>query len=320
MTNYTSWLAVLLYNIGEMMNDIPNNLTFSLMVPTRHRIDCISKLIESLDSTIRNGSLVELLIVYDNDDNETDAFLSSLPKYKFSIRTFKVERSLNFSRDYYNFLTKQACGKFFWALNDDVIFKTEGWDVLLANMAEQFLKNKKDRICYIGVYDNTDKSYHRANGYTCFPILSREYVNVIGTFFFECTRTWGADGTLWDLFLQIPDRVLNVTESIALDHVSIHNFYNHSETTEEGRRSKQDAVSSYIQDDFIQNPPSNKEIKRDVKRALKLIRRAIIISDKPEPLSNVSQAVKLRALKRNRLAAMDRARRKRIEKRLRKPR
>jgi len=171
-------------------------MNFSLIFPTRERPKLLDNLLKSLDKTTSNKKAVEILIVRDRDD-DTD-IRSVLKKYpSLDTKLYTVDRSTNFSRDYYNFLARQAKGKFIWALNDDVEFKTKFWDVILNTELELYLRDKPDRIVYCMTGDGLNN-----HNYCCFPILSKETFECIGYFFNERYTTWCADQDLANLFLK----------------------------------------------------------------------------------------------------------------------
>jgi hypothetical protein len=62
--------------------------------------------------------------------------LPLLPDYenkyaKLNIKFFIVDRSDHFSKDYYNFLSLKANGRWIMCVNDDSEFITEGWDTII---------------------------------------------------------------------------------------------------------------------------------------------------------------------------------------------
>ena len=122
-------------------------MNFSLIFPTRERPELLTNLLQSLDDNTSNKKEVEILIAKDKCD-ETDVW-SIVKKFdKLNISVYEVDRSTNFSRDYYNFLARQSSGNFIWALNDDVEFPQKFWDITLNSELELYLRNKPDRIVY----------------------------------------------------------------------------------------------------------------------------------------------------------------------------
>lgn len=230
-------------------------MDFSLILPTRNRIQKLTEFLDSIQNTTCNLSKIEILICYDNDDNETSSFINDNRFKNCDIKWIKGSRSFNFSKDYYNEMAKVAKGKFIWALNDDVSFVTKNWDTILTEAIEKFLIDKNDRIAYIGTYDNTDSGHEspeRRNGYCCFPMVTKETIDTSGKMFPETVPTWGGDGALWDIFEKIPDRILNARSLVKLNHKCIHNGHD------------RDEVSIEIERRFIQNKISINERRKEL--------------------------------------------------------
>lgn len=253
-----------------------NDIVFSLLVPTRYRTVRLLNLLDSIETTTHNPLSVEVLIAYDDDDAETDKFLSSLKTFRYNVRIYKRTRSSHLCRDYYNIMAEQANGKYIWALNDDVILITQSWDQILSAKIEGFLADKKDRICYIGIHDNTDPntdvSPEGKNGYTCFPMVTREYVKIVGRFLFESTPAWGGDGAIWELFKKVPSRILNARQDIYVNHICIHNHYMQNKID---RRNLQDITSRELENKFVQNPIDIKAKALEEQAAYTSIKNAI---------------------------------------------
>lgn len=192
----------------------PSSIVFSLLVPIKNNTEKLSDFLNSIEKTSIIPQKIEICIAYDDDNNETEKFLIYLRPYTFNIRLFKRPRSPHLRQDY-DVMAQNAYGKYIWALNDDVVFLTPSWDQMLLSCAEKFLTDKKDRICYIGVFDNADNSPERLKGYSCFPVLTREFMTIIGSFLFESTPdSEGDKGVTWSLFKKIPYRVLNASQIV----------------------------------------------------------------------------------------------------------
>ena len=113
-------------------------IKISLITPTRNRPDDLERLLKSLDQTTRRPEEVEILFYVDDDDFVT---LSLIKHYEELYSNFNIyfhvgPRSDHFSKDYYNFLSKMAKGRWVMAINDDSIFKTKGWDRVVCEKME----------------------------------------------------------------------------------------------------------------------------------------------------------------------------------------
>ena len=135
-----------------------NSKQFSIIFPTRNRVERLRNLLLSIQRTTKEKKNIEVRIAYDSDDIATEDFLSS-NSFDFKIITYKCQRSVNFSEDYYNFMALKCDSKYIWALNDDTEIITQDWDIYLGDKIEEFLLQKQTRICYIGINDDSqDKS------------------------------------------------------------------------------------------------------------------------------------------------------------------
>jgi hypothetical protein len=184
----------------------------SLLCPTRGRANKLKKVIDSIFQTASN---FELLITYDIDDKETEEVSYKLKDDK--IIWYSKPRSQYLNRDYYNFMAQRSTGDYFWAIGDDVIFKTKDWDIILNNKIEEFLINKPDRIAYIITSEDNSKAKHN-----CFPLITKEAFNVLNMFLHPQLLTWGADRTIYEIYSHPSiNRVVNIPE-IHIDHRSYH--------------------------------------------------------------------------------------------------
>lgn len=191
-------------------------MNFSMIFPTRGRQNLLMNLLNSIKKTTKNVAEIEVLIAVDNDDIETLKLIPELKAKHTFVTFYEVERSENFSKDYYNFLAKQATGIYLIALNDDIEFKTEFWDQIIINKLTHYFHNARDKIVYAWL----DDGYRHPQGFCCFPLITRQAYNALGWFFPEEFPTWGSDLELFYIFRHI-DRVCKIPE-VLLDHISPH--------------------------------------------------------------------------------------------------
>lgn len=191
-----------------------NKIKFSVVFPTRERIFLLKNLLTSIKQTTKNLDEIEVLIAVDSDDAITQEFLNTYP-IPF-VKMFLVERSLNFSRDYYSFLAFQSKGRWIITANDDCVFETPNWDVL----AYEVLKDKPS-VIYGWIQDGIDGFRAQGHGnYCCFPLQGRGGFEALGCIFPARIPTWGADIWCKNLY----DAVDSVVElPITLRHYCHHN-------------------------------------------------------------------------------------------------
>ncbi len=193
---------------------------FSLLCPSRNRLDMLENLIQSIINTTNNPKDIELLIAVDNDDLDTQKYIKDRT-YPFNVKVFTRDRSDFFNRDYYNWLAHFSKGKYLWAIGNDVVFKIKDWDNIISDKIEEYLKDKSDRIVCVGVKDDTPKPDSKKPQFSCFPIITRDAYDVLGTFLHSELNTWGADYTIYTLYKQI-ERYFLIHDKIYIGHMGYH--------------------------------------------------------------------------------------------------
>lgn len=191
-------------------------MKFSIIFPSRERIDLLKNLLDSIKINTNDISNVEVLIAVDADDKESQGFLArNIAAYPFVI-PYAVERSLNFSRDYYTYLAKQSTGQWIITANDDCVFETQSWDTI----AYEILKDRSG-VIYGWIEDELGGWRAKGHGnYCCFPLQGRSGFEALGYIFPTRVPTWGAD--IWAKNLY--DQVNGVVEiPITLKHYCYHN-------------------------------------------------------------------------------------------------
>ena len=176
-------------------------MRFSLLIPTRERVELLHNLILSVVLTTNDITKVEILIAYDDDDVKTEKFLTSTP-WIIKTRWFKFERKDSIS-EYFNELEKQAQGEFLFCLNDDAEFVTKNWDVIAYKQLQDFLKIQKSGAVIGIISDGTPISQdflleNHAN-YCSFPIVSKKSAQYLGWLFNPEYVSWGADINLFKI-------------------------------------------------------------------------------------------------------------------------
>jgi hypothetical protein len=175
-------------------------------------------LLTSIRNNTANIGAIEVLIAVDEDDVRQNAVIdrNQFPFAKF----YKVKRSLNFSKDYYNFLCSKSTGRWVIACNDDAEFITKHWDVYSKQILENKIGNAPN-IIYGWIEDMLGP--HRLNhlgNYCCFPLQGRDGINALGYFFPPTIPTWGADIFLEQLYRNV-GKIIHLP--IVIKHISIHN-------------------------------------------------------------------------------------------------
>lgn len=199
----------------------------SLITPTRNRPDDLKRLLDSLEETTCNYDDVEILFAIDSDDRTMleQAEHIMAERVKLNIRFFIVTRSDHFSKDYYNYLSKAAQGRWILAINDDSIFMTQGWDEMICERMEEASVKVGDDILFGIIDDGMFVKGSEANQrtFSCWPLLSKEYSDLMGGILIEEIYTWGGDYWLGTLFAKVQGGRRKVhIKSVLVEHNSHH--------------------------------------------------------------------------------------------------
>lgn len=141
----------------------------SILIPTRNRFDSLLKAIESITSTTEHLDSVEILVRFDEDDENSLKRINELPKDKIDINVMVGKRyGYTELHRYVNEMCEQTKGEFIVWFNDDCIIETSGWDRKIAKYVGQV-------VCF---YPN-----HRGTGSgNIFPIINRQIYETLGHF------------------------------------------------------------------------------------------------------------------------------------------
>ena len=203
-------------------------MIFSILIPTRFRPIFISNLLKSIyESTIKKEE-VEILVAYDNDDEQTHNIISNYTSPPIKTSFYRRARSQNINNDYYNWLAlNYALGKYIIACNDDALFEMYGWDSRAFDKLANYEKVKEDGIIY-GIPEDFEKENSRQlhNWMACFPLVSKKAIEIVGHMFDPEFLRDGADWALAATYRNV-DRVVDLRDCIIIKHLS----------TRSGRRS-----------------------------------------------------------------------------------
>ena len=195
----------------------------SILCPTRDRIVERDRFLKSINDTISYPQNIEILFAVDKDDVKTRQILpETIKKYhNLNIKYFIRNRSLFLQRDYYDWLCGMADGDFYWMLGDDVVFLVPNWDVIINRKIAEILSLIPDRIMCLSIADNTPKPKETLPPFPCYPLVSKEAVNVLGFIAPPEIPNWGADYAIYQIYQPI-GRLYTLNDRIYLNHISSH--------------------------------------------------------------------------------------------------
>ena len=150
-----------------------NKPKISILLPTRKRTAAVIKSIGSLLANAKDTSRIEILVAYDDDDEESREFFAEtwlpfLEQCQATSKVFETER-FGYLRlyKYVNFLAEQASGDWIMFWNDDALMLTENWD-------EEIVNNDG----YFGLLRMPCVTMNHP--FALFPIIPREWVDLFG--------------------------------------------------------------------------------------------------------------------------------------------
>src|SRR6266496_987448 len=139
----------------------------SVLVPTRHRLNRLNILLDSYYQTTQDAEACsELIFRVDEDDQETQVFLSEHPHRVVVGHRLSGYRSLP---TFFNEMAAVITGDVLMSGNDDIVFKTPHWAPKILEIANQY----QDGLFDIGV-----KAFNEDHYPYC--ITSRKVVECLG--------------------------------------------------------------------------------------------------------------------------------------------
>ena len=177
--------------------------SISVLLPTRGRQETLKNSLASLISHADHVQDLELLLAFDNDDQESINWFVEhcLPDIKQSGMAFKVLTwpRMGYARlhDYVNGLAAHARGDWLVFWNDDAVMQDPGWDTVIKSYTGQFV---------IQAFDT-----HKLHPYSIFPIVPRAWFETLGYLSRHPLNDAYISQIAWlmDIMVRIPVRVLH---------------------------------------------------------------------------------------------------------------
>ena len=143
-----------------------HRISISLLLPTRGRRALVERLFDSIVATTANLKELEVVMYIDEDDLPTHQIAHPL------LSLVKLIKPPGEKMGRMNQLCYEtSCGRYVMLMNDDVVFRTKAWDVLVLENFARF----DDDIAL--VYGN---DLHQSEALATLPIVSRAVCDVMG--------------------------------------------------------------------------------------------------------------------------------------------
>ncbi|MBS0653495.1 MAG: methyltransferase domain-containing protein [Verrucomicrobia bacterium] len=169
------------------MNTV-DEITFSLIVPTRKAVSSLQRFLESLSDTTANPQAVEIVLIVDEDDEDSVKF--EFPKISLHIAKVIVKPGLTMGA--LNMAGyKKSKGKFIMLMNDDVIVRTQGWDKKILSVFNSF----DDQIVLVHVNDTLFEEK-----LCTFPFVSRKFCEISEGICPEDYKRYRIDDHIYNIF------------------------------------------------------------------------------------------------------------------------
>lgn len=187
----------------------------SLIVPTRGRVDLLRRLLDSLAATASDIEYLEVVLVVDADDPESQAVVDS----RLKLRTVVVAPGRTMGH-LNRAGVEAAAGEIVMLLNDDVVARTPSWDRHIRTCFDKH----PDGIVLAHVNDLVFQK-----NLCTFPIVSRRFVDLAGGICPEEYQRYRIDDHIEDIFNLLG--VLGERRSVYLPEVV---FEHHNYVTNAG--------------------------------------------------------------------------------------
>ena len=206
-------------------------MNLSVIIAQRGHPEKFDAFMQELRAITSDPATVEVLVVIDDNDNDFLPVHNDIESrhQDFSLKFHVVKQSEHQSKDYWNYLARQAQGRWIIPICCDNKIHTYKWDKMIhekmaaaaQRLGDDFLLGlTKDNIKRRG----EDPEYPN---FSCHPVLSREFVNKMGYFWEERYWTWGCDHAAAMLFRKLEKmtrqrRIVSLTDVLIYDYNTVH--------------------------------------------------------------------------------------------------
>ena len=164
--------------------------TISILTPTRGRPARLSQFIKSVYETATDRNRIEMLMYVDSDDEKKDAYMDYLlfsqKEFADFLRVHIVFGEPKSVSKSWNDLYERSLGDIIIMGNDDLLYRTPGWDRTVEKNTDTF----PDDIYCMWMNDGIN-----GEGHCAFPIVSKKWCDTLG-YFTPCVYNFGYNDTL----------------------------------------------------------------------------------------------------------------------------
>ena len=153
-----------------------DSIEISLLMPTRERVSSAIDAMRSIAESASDPSRIEIVIYVDDDD--TDSHSLSFSGLNTNLLIGPRGRMGEITNTAYN----HARGRFIGLINDDVVFRTDGWDQLIIDKYREIPDGIGlvwgNDLCGGGpAHPFLSRAYCELVGFVCPPDYCREYID-----------------------------------------------------------------------------------------------------------------------------------------------
>jgi hypothetical protein len=165
---------------------------------------------------------LNLLLLIDEDDKEINLYEEIIKKSNYNDLNIKIYiKTLETHAQRNNFLAMKSVDEIIFPINDDIIFKTSTWDLVIDDEFSKFGNQP---------YSLWIDSGLKYNYLHCdFPIINREWFNRLGYVGSEFFRFWFLDAWICDLSFR--SKKFLITNKIKIFQFSAHTIKNEIDDT-----------------------------------------------------------------------------------------
>ena len=244
-------------------NKIDKQNLISILCPSRERPKNLERFLININEYSSKHSRIELVVYVDNDDPLLSSYSNIYNNYQKSDNKINYKLLIGEPKSVsksWNDIAKIANGDIFIMGNDDCIFETKNWDKILDKEVAKF----PDKIFVMWFNDGL-----RAHMYGDFPIVSRQWYNVLGYFTPGCFEFIFNDTWIIDIGRRV--KRLHYIKKVKLTHLHVDIGLQKKDNTWAKNRSGESKNIYQRDEEKFNNTSYERDI--DSKKILKYIKK-----------------------------------------------